>query len=498
VLDYGAVPNDGASDVAAITCAILAASNGSGTGGTVYFPPGEYDIDTTIDLNGLGVGAGRIDGIKLLGSSAAPPASVGGAGGGTVLRAMRGIAGPVLRGDAARVSIEGMTLDGNGLANPVLQFWYLSTAIDVRNVVLTGAPPAVGPSCVAGATCTSLVQLDGNRFDPGGGCPGGSCEVDNVVFQNVFFAQITTADYDLDVVGSNTFRIMVRDSRLTGANDLVHVVAGSIDLDNDDLAPPPTANGSIRLDSLVQHMTVSNCYTEVSGPKFLYQGYVQPVDGQNVVHLIGNTTNAIAPIVIVPNQMFVLDGNLLKGNVVVNAGGPTYGKQTVVAVGNQFGGNAYFAGTAQAQIQQLGTVTTQGAVSSVLSTAWLSGPTSVGGLLQMQQGGQIAYRVTTGGNQPYWPPQDFSPANWDEVRAPTMLAAATWAVEPAGATPGARIRFVKTSPDSYPITIAQHNPDDTYTNLTTINSTPGSNGWVELVLVAGSPNAFALSAWGKN
>jgi hypothetical protein len=507
VLDYGAIPNDGKSDVAAIHRAIRAAASGAesprtaGTGGTVYFPPGVYSIDSTIALNGLGSGEGRRDGVRLLGASGSAPRAVSGGAGGTVLQAIPGISGPVIRGDVARVSIEHLTLDGNALANPVLQFWYLSTGITVQNVVLTGARAAAGRSCLGAHTCTSLVELDGTRSAPDA-CRGGACsppmEVDNIVFQNVLFASTNISDYDVDVEGSNTFRIMVRDSRLTSANDLVRVVAGSIDLDNDDLAPAPTGNGSIRVDSLVQHMTVSNCYTEVTGPKFFYQGSVQEHDGPNVVRIIDNQVNANAPIVFVPNQMMVLDGNVLKGNVEINEGGKDYGKQSVIAVGNQFGAHAYFSGTGQGQIQQIGTASTTGEISSVLSTLRLSGPTSVAGLLRLQPSGQVAYRITTGDSRPHSPPQEFSPLHWDEVHAPKMTAPVTWTVDGSGATPGVRMRFVKTSTDKYPITIAQKNGDGTLTRLTTLNSTPGATGWVELTLLSGSPNDWAVSAWGKN
>ncbi len=504
--------------MAAIECAIVAAANspdggGSGSGGTVYFPPGIYSIDKTIDLNGLGQSQGRRDGVRLLGASASPPVIVGGgAGGGTVLQAVSGIdagtnGGPVIRGDAMRVSIENMTLDGNGLANPVLQFWYLSTGILVQNVVLTGGMAAVGGACQSNRTCTSLVQLDGTRADQGTQlCEGGICEVADIVFQNVLFNSINSAnnisDYDLDVYGSNTFPIMVRDSVLYMAKDLVHVASGaSINLDNDELEPPTSANGSIRVDSTVQHMTVSNCYTEVPGPNFFWQGSVQQSDIQSVITLTNNQINANAPIVFVPNQMMVLDGNLFKGNVNINAGGSGYGAQTVVAVGNQFGAGAGFAGTALGQLQQLGTVSTGGAVSSTLSTlslASLSGPTSVTGLLQLQNGGGIAYRVATGGNQNFIPAPAYGPLNFDEIRAPVMLQDATWDVDSTGVTTGARIRFVKdstVSTDSHTITIVDK---VTGSVVATLNSAAGSTGWVELVLLSGSPNYWARSAYGGN
>jgi hypothetical protein len=354
----------------------------------------------------------------------------------------------------------------------------------------------------------------------GGGQFCGVEEVADIVFENVSFVEPTStiSDFDIDVVGSNTFPLMLRDSRLTGAMDLVHIAGGaSINLDNDDLEPPSafypgtpiTANGSIRLDSEVQHMTISNCYTESPGPNFLYQGYVQETDGINVVRLINNTINANAPIVFVPNQMMVLDGNTIKGNVVINAGGPGYGKQNVMAVGNQFGGTAGFVGTAQGQIQQLGTAYPSGAVSSVLSSLWLSGPTTVGGVFQFSNnGGQVAYRVSTSSNQGI--PQDWSPLHVDEVRTPTMIQAGQWTIDTAGAAPGARIRLVKSSTDNgynYPVNIAQYDSDTGTTTAITppggaagsslqINSTHGAIGWVEVVLVSGSPNSWAVSAWG--
>ncbi len=51
VRDFGAVPNDGASDSTAIEAAIDAAQ--AGHGGIVYFPAGEYTIGSTITLPNL-------------------------------------------------------------------------------------------------------------------------------------------------------------------------------------------------------------------------------------------------------------------------------------------------------------------------------------------------------------------------------------------------------------------------------------------------------------
>jgi Pectate lyase superfamily protein len=260
ILDFGAIPSDGIDDTGAVRRAIAAAAMGTvGTGGTVYFPPGVFLVDT-IDLDDLGTGAGRHDGVRLIGSGSSVPGS--GTGGGTILKYDAAAVGkPLLSASALHVSIENITLDGDGRAAPVLQFIYLSSLIYVHGVTVTNAAPVIPGGY------SSLVQLDGSRSENLKACPKSRCmpplEVDNIVMEGMQLIQLGAPVFSaLDVVGSNTFMITLRDSRLEGAAHLVHIASGAgVTLDGCDFGK--AYEDIIRLDGLSQPTTVANSYTEI-------------------------------------------------------------------------------------------------------------------------------------------------------------------------------------------------------------------------------------------
>jgi hypothetical protein len=342
----------GGDDTNAILAAIRAApSPVTGGAGTVFFPPGVYGVSSPIDLGN--VAGERCDGIRLVGAGMSQPVTAAGAGGGTTIKCIGG-GGPVIRGSAIGVTIEHMTLDGGGLANPVLQFWYISTLCTVRNVVVTGAfAPNAEPSEYLNGT---LVELDGNQ-----GAPSCVCEVDHLVFENVQIAQFTgnRAGIAVHVVGSNTFMSRMYNCMLGDGFNLVDIGGGAgIDFDNCQFNG--CYQGMIRLDGLCQKMIVRDCYTEYGkGISFFYQTQLAS-DSPTPIRFEGNYINADNPIVLVPTQPMILSGNTFKGNVIVNAatppaaGGAPVGNQTIFAMSNSFAAGATFAGTGMANVVAIG------------------------------------------------------------------------------------------------------------------------------------------------
>ena len=130
VKSYGAIGNGSTNDAAAINAAITAvqgASVTSGiTGGRLYFPPGEYLINSTINLN-------RFSG-ELVGAGVGNPPNYGASPGqGTVLRWAGATGQPMfLMRDYAMVTISEMRLEGNNTNVP-------SYLIESRSTIGEGA-----------------------------------------------------------------------------------------------------------------------------------------------------------------------------------------------------------------------------------------------------------------------------------------------------------------------------------------------------------------------
>jgi hypothetical protein len=357
VVDFGASGTDQLDDSGALKRAILGAGEGEGAGGTVFLPAGVYYTDT-IDLSGLGWG--RRDALRIVGAGAVSPDS--GQRGGTVLRFSGRGPGPLLRASALNVVIENVTLDGGGLADPVLEFWYLSSMTTVRNVVVTGAKnPHRAPHEHLNGT---LVSFDGRRSNNKKTCPDSWCrpplQVDNIAMEDVTIVQVgNRASYGIRAKGSNTFRISIRRARMSGAFNLVGISEGAgLTLDDCDFSD--AFQGIVRIDGLSKPTTISNSYTELGGGvPFFYQVDVVR-NGESPIRLLNNLINANNPVLLTASQPFLLEANLFKGDVQVmfppSTDQPAKGRQ-IVSVANVFGAQARFTGDARETVMEIGTTT---------------------------------------------------------------------------------------------------------------------------------------------
>lgn len=121
VQDYGALPNDGQSDSAAIAAAIAALP---ARGGSVWFPAGTYTITATINIgNGNGSNVSSRTGIKLIGEGA----GLGQAASDAEVPTKLDWAGPAqgvvisLNGRISSCSVQGFLIDCGDSANAGLR-----------------------------------------------------------------------------------------------------------------------------------------------------------------------------------------------------------------------------------------------------------------------------------------------------------------------------------------------------------------------------------------
>ncbi len=163
VKDYGATGNGSTDDAAAIQSAVAAVT---GTGGTVYFPPGTYKVGTSIvPANNVAlIGSG-------VGSAVIAPAGTACAVRGNTTRTA-----PLTRFTMAHLSIDGTNQGpqfGVGIKGVYVQYLAQCQFEDliIQNCVATG----LGIDFLTQGTVIHAVRAMGNgRLNRGGGSGGGS------------------------------------------------------------------------------------------------------------------------------------------------------------------------------------------------------------------------------------------------------------------------------------------------------------------------------------
>jgi len=328
---YGAIDDDGLTDVTAIQAA-LDSCNSQG-GGMVYFPPGTYEIDTVITLTGL-------EKITLKGGGAA-----------TILKMKAGANQDqiMLIDSCSNITIEKMTFDNNETNQTGGEIRCIQTADTVNNLTIkdcifegNGRVAAAGSYGIYLIYCyDSVIEncfVDGwTRHDF---LVTGYCErinIRNNNFENIESSAITVASRSRQMIVSNNFFYNIGDSTLLRG----HALTANTGQTADETLWPT--------DVVIQGNVADQCFGDVinveQGFRFVIANNVIRGYFVAVTDTIGDTGISCSA------EQSVVMGNHVSGN-----GGPgvtlfnnaKYATgYNMVAIGNAIFDNGVYSGASQ-------------------------------------------------------------------------------------------------------------------------------------------------------